>query len=51
MRRAADLDVLPESWRDYFRKRVYERRRETRLNQYSRLLPGLMGFSRHFLTD
>lgn len=22
MRRAADLDVLPESWRDYFRKRV-----------------------------
>jgi MOSC domain-containing protein YiiM len=25
MRRAADLDVLPESWRDYFRKRVYGR--------------------------
>jgi MOSC domain-containing protein YiiM len=23
--RAADLDVLPESWRDYFRKRVYGR--------------------------
>jgi MOSC domain-containing protein YiiM len=22
MRRAADLDVLPESWRDYFRQRV-----------------------------
>jgi MOSC domain-containing protein YiiM len=22
MRRAADLDVLPESWRDYFRKRL-----------------------------
>jgi MOSC domain-containing protein YiiM len=22
MRRAAELDVLPESWRDYFRKRV-----------------------------
>jgi MOSC domain-containing protein YiiM len=25
MRRAADLDVLPESWRDSFRKRVYGR--------------------------
>ena len=25
MRRAAELDVLPESWRDYFRKRVYGR--------------------------
>ena len=25
MRRAADLDVLPESWREYFRKRVYGR--------------------------
>jgi MOSC domain-containing protein YiiM len=25
MQRAADLDVLPESWRDYFRKRVYGR--------------------------
>jgi hypothetical protein len=23
--RAADLDVLPDSWRDYFRKRVYGR--------------------------
>jgi MOSC domain-containing protein YiiM len=23
--RAGDLDVLPESWRDYFRKRVYGR--------------------------
>ena len=22
MRRAADLDVLPESWRSYFRERV-----------------------------
>ena len=22
MRRAADLDALPESWRDYFRKRL-----------------------------
>jgi MOSC domain-containing protein YiiM len=25
MRRAADLDVLPEGWRHYFRKRVYGR--------------------------
>ena len=25
MRLAAELDVLPESWRDYFRKRVYGR--------------------------
>ena len=25
MRRAADLDVLPESWRDYFRKRLEAR--------------------------
>jgi MOSC domain-containing protein YiiM len=25
MRRAADLDVLPESWRNYFRKRVHGR--------------------------
>jgi MOSC domain-containing protein YiiM len=25
MRRAAELDVLPESWRDYFRKRVAAR--------------------------
>ena len=25
MRRAADLDVLPESWRDYFRKRIKAR--------------------------
>jgi MOSC domain-containing protein YiiM len=25
MRRAADLDVLPESWRDYFRKRLATR--------------------------
>jgi MOSC domain-containing protein YiiM len=25
MRRAADLDVLPESWRDYFRKRLSTR--------------------------
>jgi hypothetical protein len=22
MRRAADLDVLPESWRDHFRRRI-----------------------------
>jgi MOSC domain-containing protein YiiM len=25
MRRAADLDALPESWRDYFRKRLEAR--------------------------
>jgi MOSC domain-containing protein YiiM len=25
MRHAAELDVLPESWRDYFRKRAYGR--------------------------
>ncbi len=25
MQRAADLDVLPESWRNYFRKKVYGR--------------------------
>jgi MOSC domain-containing protein YiiM len=25
LRRAADLDVLPESWRDYFRKRIEAR--------------------------
>ena len=25
MRRAADLEVLPESWRDYFRKRLEAR--------------------------
>ena len=25
MRRAADLDVLPEGWREYFRKRVHGR--------------------------
>jgi MOSC domain-containing protein YiiM len=25
MRRAAELDVLPEGWRDYFLKRIYGR--------------------------